>query len=230
MRPCHLLILKLRSSTQEISIYTIGNGSNPPMQMVRGQRPSYSLFIMIYSIANQLNRTPDRHNYSPNNVDLFITSKPSRCSYTILHPIDSSDHTFANVSLLTAPPSPSFPLNVNIGALGALTRLILRKFFIIISLWRLLLHLGWCSHLHQACGRGYCCGNGGTYPLFLLEYFFFPVSGSSIPPLSHAGKGPDKSDLEKFSFFRLASSFHIRPKSFHICYPWGEAFLLFFHW
>ena len=62
---------------------------------------TFSILNDLEKIINHPTHIPDRHDHSPNTLDLFFISDPLHYSYTISPLIGSSEHTLVNVSLLT---------------------------------------------------------------------------------------------------------------------------------
>ena len=75
-----------------------------------GGREAYSFSILheLEQIIKHPTRVPDRHDQTPNTLDLFFTSNPSLYSYTISSPLGSSDHCLISISSSWAqlPPLP----------------------------------------------------------------------------------------------------------------------------
>ena len=69
-----------------------------------------------FSISNELEqiikhptRVPDRHDNAANILDLFFTSNPQNCNYTVSSPLLPSDHCTVSVTSSFTPPPPILP-------------------------------------------------------------------------------------------------------------------------
>jgi len=58
---------------------------------------SFSLLNDMEQLIKHPTRVPDRHDHSPNTLDLFFTSNPSHYAYTIFAPLGSSDHNLISI-------------------------------------------------------------------------------------------------------------------------------------
>ena len=66
---------------------------------------SFSILHDLEQIIKHPTRVPDRHDHTPNILDLFFTSNPVNYSYNITSPLGSSDHCLISISsTLSAPP------------------------------------------------------------------------------------------------------------------------------
>ena len=70
------------------------------------QAHSFSVLNDLEQIIQHPTRVPDRHDQTPNPLDLFFTSCPLNYQYSISAPLGSSDHTLISVSSSLAPPPP----------------------------------------------------------------------------------------------------------------------------
>ena len=96
-----------------------------------GGREAYNFSLLhdLEQIIQQPTRVPDRHDQSPNILDLFFTSNPHLYNPSISSPLGSSDHCLVAVNTSFSPPPSLPPTSRKLWHHGRTQRLELSSFY-----------------------------------------------------------------------------------------------------
>ena len=89
---------------------------------------SFSILHDLEEIIKQNTRIPDRHDQTPNPLDLFFTANPVFYTRTVSSPLGSSDHCLISVSCSFSPPPPIPPTQRHVWHFDRIQRTDMRDF------------------------------------------------------------------------------------------------------